>query len=230
MFAYCANFHNQVELLEPIRSQSSCLGPRTSPSLSTRLLSWSASPQETLGQSFLGAGQVPGDSSDGTDVARTVYAKQHISDLLSHTTSVSVCPSDGRSIGVEGIQVLGTGNLMISDVSLQHSGVYVCAANRPGTRMRRTALGRLVVQGEFYVTLKRSQSYKIYFLGKQIHSRFQQHIGLPNFHFHVFPLFQEGHRKYFNIFPQHHFFVKEGEGNQLNPVLISPVPPAGKGP
>ncbi len=57
-------------------------------------------------------------------------------------------PSDGRSIGVEGIQVLGTGNLMISDVSLQHSGVYVCAANRPGTRMRRTALGRLVVQGK----------------------------------------------------------------------------------
>lgn len=57
-------------------------------------------------------------------------------------------PSDGRSIGVEGIQVLGTGNLMISDVSLQHSGVYVCAANRPGTRMRRTALGRLVVQGQ----------------------------------------------------------------------------------
>ncbi|KAM9838587.1 immunoglobulin superfamily DCC subclass member 3 [Aulostomus maculatus] len=53
---------------------------------------------------------------------------------------------DGRSIGVEGIQVLGTGNLMISDVSVQHSGVYVCAANRPGTRMRRTALGRLVVQ------------------------------------------------------------------------------------
>ncbi|XP_068603078.1 immunoglobulin superfamily DCC subclass member 3 [Brachionichthys hirsutus] len=53
---------------------------------------------------------------------------------------------DGRSIGVEGVQVLGTGNLMISDVSLQHSGIYVCAANRPGTRMRRTALGRLVVQ------------------------------------------------------------------------------------
>uniref|UniRef100_A0A096MB29 Ig-like domain-containing protein n=1 Tax=Poecilia formosa TaxID=48698 RepID=A0A096MB29_POEFO len=55
---------------------------------------------------------------------------------------------DGRSIGVEGIQVVGTGNLMISDVTLQHSGVYVCAANRPGTRMRRTALGRLVVQDQ----------------------------------------------------------------------------------
>uniref|UniRef100_A0A3B4YMT4 Ig-like domain-containing protein n=1 Tax=Seriola lalandi dorsalis TaxID=1841481 RepID=A0A3B4YMT4_SERLL len=53
---------------------------------------------------------------------------------------------DGRSIGVEGIQVLGTGNLMISDATLQHSGVYVCSANRPGSRSRRTALGRLVVQ------------------------------------------------------------------------------------
>ncbi|KAJ8249207.1 hypothetical protein GJAV_G00232310 [Gymnothorax javanicus] len=53
---------------------------------------------------------------------------------------------DGRPIGVEGIQVLGTGNLMISDVGVQHSGVYVCAANKPGTRMRRTAQGRLVVQ------------------------------------------------------------------------------------
>ncbi|XP_037532418.1 immunoglobulin superfamily DCC subclass member 3-like [Nematolebias whitei] len=53
---------------------------------------------------------------------------------------------DGRSIGVEGIQVLGTGNLMISDATLQHSGVYVCSANRPGSRSRRTAFGRLVVQ------------------------------------------------------------------------------------
>ncbi|XP_030233140.1 immunoglobulin superfamily DCC subclass member 3 isoform X2 [Gadus morhua] len=53
---------------------------------------------------------------------------------------------DGRPIGVEGIQVLGTGNLMISDVGVQHSGVYVCAANKPGTRVRRTAQGHLVVQ------------------------------------------------------------------------------------
>ncbi|KAJ8407747.1 hypothetical protein AAFF_G00267910, partial [Aldrovandia affinis] len=53
---------------------------------------------------------------------------------------------DGRPIGVEGIQVLGTGNLMISDVRVQHSGVYVCAANKPGTRVRRTAQGRLVVR------------------------------------------------------------------------------------
>ncbi|XP_028679098.1 immunoglobulin superfamily DCC subclass member 3 isoform X2 [Erpetoichthys calabaricus] len=53
---------------------------------------------------------------------------------------------DGRPIGVEGIQVLGSGNLMISDLSVQHSGVYVCAANKPGTRVRRTAQGHLVVQ------------------------------------------------------------------------------------
>lgn len=70
--------------------------------------------------------------------------------------------SDGRPIGVEGIQVLGTGNLMISDVRVQHSGVYVCAANKPGTRVRRTAQGRLVVQGELFVNTL-SQNY-IYYL------------------------------------------------------------------
>uniref|UniRef100_A0A8C6UE90 Ig-like domain-containing protein n=1 Tax=Neogobius melanostomus TaxID=47308 RepID=A0A8C6UE90_9GOBI len=53
---------------------------------------------------------------------------------------------DGRSIGVEGVQVLGSGNLIISDASVDHSGVYVCSANRPGSRTRRTALGRLQVQ------------------------------------------------------------------------------------
>lgn len=47
--------------------------------------------------------------------------------------------------------MLGTGNLMISDVGVEHSGVYVCAANKPGTRVRRTAQGRLVVQGELWI-------------------------------------------------------------------------------
>lgn len=46
---------------------------------------------------------------------------------------------------------------MISDVRVQHSGVYVCAANKPGTRVRRTAQGLLVVQGEdFWI-----QTYKL---------------------------------------------------------------------
>lgn len=80
--------------------------------------------------------------------------------LLTHlylTLSHPPFPSspDGRPIGVEGIQVLGTGNLIISDVTVQHSGVYVCAANRPGTRVRRTAQGRLVVQGMDQPTLGR---------------------------------------------------------------------------
>uniref|UniRef100_A0A5F8G6U1 Immunoglobulin superfamily DCC subclass member 3 n=1 Tax=Monodelphis domestica TaxID=13616 RepID=A0A5F8G6U1_MONDO len=66
--------------------------------------------------------------------------------LTVHQTAVLEAIRYGRSIGVEGIQVLGTGNLMISDVSVQHSGVYVCAANRPGTRVRRTAQGVLLVQ------------------------------------------------------------------------------------
>lgn len=84
-----------------------------------------------------------------------------------YSTVVHLCfcvcgSSDGRSIGVEGIQVLGTGNLMISDVSLQHSGVYVCAANRPGTRMRRTALGRLVVQGKIIRTKTATMMYNMY--------------------------------------------------------------------
>lgn len=42
---------------------------------------------------------------------------------------------------------------MISDVRVQHSGVYVCAANKPGTRVRRTAQGRLVVQGDSFVEM-----------------------------------------------------------------------------
>ncbi|NIG59578.1 immunoglobulin superfamily DCC subclass member 3-like [Pontoporia blainvillei] len=63
-----------------------------------------------------------------------------------HSQDAWLILKDGRSIGVEGIQVLGTGNLMISDVSVQHSGVYVCAANQLGTRVRRTAQGVLLVQ------------------------------------------------------------------------------------
>eukprot|EP00069_Balaena_mysticetus_P016156 bmy_09686T0 len=63
-----------------------------------------------------------------------------------HSQDAWLTLKDGRSIGVEGIQVLGTGNLMISNVSVQHSGIYVCAANRLGTRVRRTAQGVLLVQ------------------------------------------------------------------------------------
>lgn len=60
--------------------------------------------------------------------------------------------------------MLGTGNLMISDVGVQHSGVYVCAANKPGTRVRRTAQGRLVVQGEFSIKKRFSFLLFLFFL------------------------------------------------------------------
>ncbi|KAK2084339.1 hypothetical protein P7K49_037372 [Saguinus oedipus] len=79
---------------------------------------------------------------------------------VSQSPVPSSCPSltaqcpvaDGRSIGVKGIQVLGIGNLMISDVSVQHSGVYICAVcatcttNRLGTCIRCTSQGVLLVQ------------------------------------------------------------------------------------
>ena len=41
-------------------------------------------------------------------------------------------------IGGEGVQVLGTGHFMIPEVSVQHC---VCAANRRGSRVQRTARG-----------------------------------------------------------------------------------------
>ncbi|XP_028608239.1 immunoglobulin superfamily DCC subclass member 3 isoform X2 [Grammomys surdaster] len=98
-------------------------------------------------------------SGPGTYKEPTILVGPENLTLTVHQTAVLECVAtgnprpivswsrlDGRPIGVEGIQVLGTGNLIISDVTVQHSGVYVCAANRPGTRVRRTAQGRLVVQ------------------------------------------------------------------------------------
>ncbi|GAB1294352.1 Immunoglobulin superfamily DCC subclass member 3 [Apodemus speciosus] len=98
-------------------------------------------------------------SGSGTYKEPTILVGPENLTLTVHQTAVLECVAtgnprpivswsrlDGRPIGVEGIQVLGTGNLIISDVTVQHSGVYVCAANRPGTRVRRTAQGRLVVQ------------------------------------------------------------------------------------
>ncbi|XP_029082774.1 immunoglobulin superfamily DCC subclass member 3 [Monodon monoceros] len=104
------------------------------------------------------AGSVPDHSEYHNKEPEFLSGPQNLT-LTVHQTAVLECIAtghprplvswsrlDGQSIGVEGIQVLGTGNLMISDVSVQHSAVYVCAANRPGTRVRRTAQGVLLVQ------------------------------------------------------------------------------------
>ncbi|KAB0407177.1 hypothetical protein E2I00_013529 [Balaenoptera physalus] len=107
-----------------------------------------------------GASLTVSGSGSGAYKEPTILVGPENLTLTVHQTAVLECVAtgnprpivswsrlDGRPIGVEGIQVLGTGNLIISDVTVQHSGVYVCAANRPGTRVRRTAQGRLVVQG-----------------------------------------------------------------------------------
>ncbi|XP_044800269.2 immunoglobulin superfamily DCC subclass member 3-like [Bubalus bubalis] len=43
----------------------------------------------------------------------------------------------GCSVSVEGIQVPGPGNLVISEVLVQHSSVYVCEVNGPRTQIQR---------------------------------------------------------------------------------------------
>ncbi|KAL7980288.1 hypothetical protein Chor_014617 [Crotalus horridus] len=52
---------------------------------------------------------------------------------------------DHKSIDVFNTRVLGNGNLMISDVKVQHSGVYICRATIPGTRNFTTAVATLLV-------------------------------------------------------------------------------------
>ncbi|KAM5235550.1 protogenin [Ctenodactylus gundi] len=52
---------------------------------------------------------------------------------------------DHKPLDVFHTRVLGNGNLMISDVGLQHAGVYVCRATTPGTRNFTVAMATLTV-------------------------------------------------------------------------------------
>jgi hypothetical protein len=56
---------------------------------------------------------------------------------------------DHKSIDVFNTRVLGNGNLIISDVKLQHAGVYVCRATTPGTRNFTVAMATLTVLGMY---------------------------------------------------------------------------------
>lgn len=69
--------------------------------------------------------------------------------VLSASASPSVhvsCP-DGKPISTDVI-VLGRTNLLIASAQPQHSGVYVCRANKPRTRDFATAAAELRVLGE----------------------------------------------------------------------------------
>lgn len=52
-------------------------------------------------------------------------------------------PQMAAPSSVEGLRILGTGNLVISDVSVQHLGVYVCAPNQSCTCVPHKCTGTL---------------------------------------------------------------------------------------
>ena len=65
---------------------------------------------------------------------------------------------DHKSIDVFNTRVLGNGNLMRSDIRLQHAGVYVCRATTPGTRNFTVAMATLTVLGMFFFLLQSEES------------------------------------------------------------------------
>ncbi|XP_022611930.1 protogenin B-like [Seriola dumerili] len=58
---------------------------------------------------------------------------------------ISWSRADSKPIDVYNAKVLGNGNLVISDVSSKHSGVYLCRATTPGTRNYTIAAANLTV-------------------------------------------------------------------------------------
>ncbi|XP_047451962.1 protogenin B-like isoform X2 [Mugil cephalus] len=59
---------------------------------------------------------------------------------------ISWSRADSKPIDVYKAKVLGNGNLVITDVSSKHSGIYLCRATTPGTRNHTTAAANLTVQ------------------------------------------------------------------------------------
>ncbi|XP_071352541.1 protogenin B-like [Trachinotus anak] len=58
---------------------------------------------------------------------------------------ISWSRADSKPIDVYNAKVLGNGNLIITDVSSKHSGVYLCRATTPGTRNYTIAAANLTV-------------------------------------------------------------------------------------
>lgn len=83
-----------------------------------------------------------------------------ILDRILHCFNSSILfEIDHKSIDVFNTRVLGNGNLMISDIRLQHAGVYVCRATTPGTRNFTVATATLTVLGMFPFFLQLGESY-----------------------------------------------------------------------
>lgn len=63
---------------------------------------------------------------------------------------ISWSRADSKPIDVYNAKVLGNGNLVITDVSSKHSGVYLCRATTPGTRNYTIAAANLTVLGKLF--------------------------------------------------------------------------------
>ncbi|XP_020041490.1 protogenin isoform X2 [Castor canadensis] len=100
---------------------------------------------------------IPAKESESFYTPTIVAGPQNVTVSL-HQTVVLECMATGnpkpiiswsrldhKSIDVFNTRVLGNGNLMISDVKLQHAGVYVCRATTPGTRNFTVAMATLTV-------------------------------------------------------------------------------------
>lgn len=92
-------------------------------------------------------------------IAWIVIFCQILDHILHCFNSSILFKIDHKSIDVFNTRVLGNGNLMISDIRLQHAGVYVCRATTPGTRNFTVAMATLTVLGMFPFFLKFGESY-----------------------------------------------------------------------
>lgn len=61
---------------------------------------------------------------------------------------ISWSRADSKSIDVYNTQVLGNGNLIITDIQRKHGGIYMCRATTPGTRNYTVASANVTVLGK----------------------------------------------------------------------------------
>lgn len=61
---------------------------------------------------------------------------------------ISWSRADSKSIDVYNTQVLGNGNLIITDIQRKHGGIYMCRATTPGTRNYTVASANVTVMGK----------------------------------------------------------------------------------